>query len=268
MNSLEGKIYSSFISFNISLYLYRISRYKDQLFFTWNNSNENELCRFLGTLQDKDACVQFQEHIGSNVRFFNLHIDNLKGKLSTRIYHPSMMQKYALPYVVGHSKSAHSDWFRSALIRAVCCCSSVDDFHLERITLELTCLTAGYSLEFVETQVEHFFGYFHTPEMRYAKDSTMYDKFRKNWFDYMTMQYELTDKLQQFNDKGQLIQLNYRYEQGPRCEFNEQFRRLWSHYFHQHPSLSKDKAKVLLTTKQQYSLNVLLADAKPANLIQ
>ncbi|CAF3327476.1 unnamed protein product [Rotaria socialis] len=243
-------------------------RYKDQIFFTWNNSNEKELCRFLQTLQDKDSPIQFQQRIASTVRFLNVHIDNLKGELSTRIYHQAMMQKYSLPYVVGHSKQAHSDWFRSALIRAVCCSSSVDNFHLERVTLELTCLTNGYSLQFVETQVEHFFGYFHAHEMRYSKDPTMYDTFRKNWFSYMTMQYELTDKLHQFNDKGQLIQLNYRYEHGPRCEFNEQFHRLWSHYFHQHPTLSKEKTKALLTTKQQHSLNTLLAEEKPTNLIQ
>ncbi|CAF2034186.1 unnamed protein product, partial [Rotaria magnacalcarata] len=243
-------------------------RYKDQIFFTWNNSNEKELCRFLQTLQDKDSPIQFQQRIASTVRFLNVHIDNLKGELSTRIYHQSMMGKYSLPYVVGHSKQAHSDRFQSALIRAVCCSSSLDDFHLELVTLELTCLTNGYSLQFVETQVEHFFGYFHAHEMRYSKDPTMYDRFRKNWFSYMTMQYQLTDKLHQFNDKGQLIQLNYHYEQGPRCEFNEQFHRLWSHYFHQHPTLSKEKTKVLLTSKQQYSLNTLLAEEKPANLIQ
>ncbi|CAF2084607.1 unnamed protein product [Rotaria magnacalcarata] len=242
--------------------------WENQLFFTWNNSNETELCRFLRPLQDKYPSVQFHPRIGSTVRFFNVHIDNSKGELSTRIYHQSMMGKYSLPYVVGHSKQAHSDWLRSALIRAVCCCSCVDDFHLERLTLELAYLTNGYSLRFVESHLDNFFDYFHAAEMRYLKDQISYDKFRKNWFDYMLMQYELTDKLQQFNDKGQLIQLQYRYEYGPRCEFTQQFHQLWSQYFHQHPTLSNEKVKVLLTTKHQYSLNSLLTEEKSMNSIQ
>ncbi|CAF3440255.1 unnamed protein product [Rotaria socialis] len=237
-------------------------RYKDQIFFTWNNSNEKELRRFLQTIQDKYSSVRFQPRIGSTVRFFNVHIDNSKGELSTRIYHQSMTKKYSLPYVVGHSKQAHSDWLRSALIRAVCCCSSVDDFHLELLTLELAYLSNGYSLRFVESHLDNFFDYFHASEMRYLKDQIIYDKFQKNWFDYMLMQYELTDKLQQFNDKGQLIQLQYRYEYGPRSEFNQQFHQLWSQYFHRHPTLSKEKVKVLLTTKHQYSLNSLLTEEK------
>ncbi|CAF4142130.1 unnamed protein product, partial [Rotaria sordida] len=65
----------------------------------------------------------------------------------------------------GHSKLAHSDWFLSALIRAVCYCSSVEDFNQERIYLELTSLTNGYSLLFVEAHVQYFCDYFHTHAM-------------------------------------------------------------------------------------------------------
>ncbi|CAF5226053.1 unnamed protein product, partial [Rotaria magnacalcarata] len=122
---MEGKIYISISTQCLSYFYFFFCRYKDQLFFTWNNSNETELCRFLRPLQDKYPSVQFHPRIGSTVRFFNVHIDNSKGELSTRIYHQSMMGKYSLPYVVGHSKQAHSDWLRSALIRAVCCCSCV-----------------------------------------------------------------------------------------------------------------------------------------------
>ncbi|CAF2143171.1 unnamed protein product, partial [Rotaria magnacalcarata] len=168
----------------------------------------------------------------------------------------------------GHSKLAHGDWFLSALIRAVCYCSSIENFNLERIYLELTCLTNGYSLFFVENNVQHFFDYFHADSMRYLKDQTMYDKFRRNWFGYMTMQYELSDKLKKFNDNDSLIQLNYLYEFGPRCQFNQQFYCLWSESFNQHRNLSKDKAKVQLTTKHQHSLNSLLSGEKSMCSIQ
>ncbi|CAF2051721.1 unnamed protein product, partial [Rotaria magnacalcarata] len=158
-----------------------------------------------------------------------------------RIYRHPLIQGYSLPYEVGHAKLVHSDSLRSVLIRAVCYCSSVEDFNLERICLELTCLTNGYPLRFVETHVQHFFNFFHLHSMRYSKDRIMYNKFRHNWFNYIKMRHELSDQLQQFDDEGQLIHLNYLYEYGARCQFNEQFHRIWSEYFNQHPNLSIPK---------------------------
>ncbi|CAF4866958.1 unnamed protein product, partial [Rotaria magnacalcarata] len=221
-------------------------RYKDQIFFTWNNGNEEELGSFLRTIRDKSPNVQFQKLIASSVPFLNAFVENQNGNLFSRIYRHPLIQGYSLPYEVGHVKLVHSDWFRSALIRAVCYCSSVEDFNLERIYLELTCLTNGYSLRFVETHVQHFFNFFHLHPMRYSRDQIMYNKFRHNWFNYIKIQHELSDQLQQFDDKGQLIHLNYLYEYGARCKFNEQFHRIWSEYFNQHPNLSIPKCEILL----------------------
>ncbi|CAM4944583.1 unnamed protein product [Rotaria socialis] len=229
---------------------------------------KNNLIVFLQTIRDKNPNLQFQKLIGTNVPFLNAFVENQNGELFTRVDHHPILPRYTLPYVVGHSKLAHGDWFRSALIRAVCYCSSIENFNLERIYLELTCLTNGYSLFFVENNVQHFFGYSHADSMRYLKDQAMYDKFRHNWFGYMTMQYELSDKLKKFNDNDSLILLNYLYEFGPRCQFNQQFYCLWSESFNQHPNLSKDKAKIQLTTKRQHSLNSLLAREKSTHSIQ
>ncbi|CAF5072878.1 unnamed protein product, partial [Rotaria magnacalcarata] len=120
-----------------------------------------------------------------------------------RIYRHPLIQGYSLPYEVGHAKLVHSDSLRSVLIRAVCYCSSVEDFNLERICLELTCLTNGYPLRFVETHVQHFFNFFHLHSMRYSKDRIMYNKFRHNWFNYIKMRHELSDQLQQFDDEDE-----------------------------------------------------------------
>ncbi|CAF4673141.1 unnamed protein product, partial [Rotaria socialis] len=145
-------------------------RYKDQIFFTWNNGNEEQLGSFLQTIRDKSPNVQFQKLIGSCVPFLNAFVQNQNGDLFSRIHRHPLIQGYSLPYEVGHAKLVHSDWLRSALIRAVCYCSSVEDFNLERIYLELTCLTNGYSLRFVETHVQHFFNFFHLHPMRYSRD--------------------------------------------------------------------------------------------------
>ncbi|CAF1172266.1 unnamed protein product [Rotaria sordida] len=140
-------------------------RYRDQIFFTWNKSNALELETVLRTIRENHSNVHFQKLIGTSVQFVNTYIENRQRQLYSRIYHDLIIQSYTLPYVVGHSKLAHSDWFLSALIRAVCYCSSVEDFNQERIYLELPCLTNGYSLLFVEAHVQHFFNYFHTHAM-------------------------------------------------------------------------------------------------------
>ncbi|CAF4619371.1 unnamed protein product [Rotaria socialis] len=162
-------------------------RYKDQIFFTWNNGNEEKLGSFLQAIRDKSPNVQFQKLIASSVPFLNAFVQNQNGKLFSRIYRHPLIQGYSLPYEVGHAKLAHSDWLRSVLIRAVCYCS---------------CLTNGYSLRFVEAHVQHFFNFFHLHPMRYSRDQIMYNKFRHNWFNYIKIQHELSDQLQQFDDKA------------------------------------------------------------------
>ncbi|CAF4946003.1 unnamed protein product, partial [Rotaria socialis] len=220
----------------------------------WNNGNEEQLGSFLQTIRDKSPNVQFQKLIGSCVPFLNAFVQNQNGDLFSRIHRHPLIQGYSLPYEVGHAKLVHSDWLRSALIRAVCYCSSVEDFNLERIYLELTCLTNGYSLRFVETHVQHFFNFFHLHPMRYSRDQIIYNKFRHSWFNYIKMQHELSDQLQQFDDNGQLIHLNYLYEYGARYQFNEQFHRIWSEYFNQHPNLSipNKTTEFTIDTKHHY----------------
>ncbi|CAF5225318.1 unnamed protein product, partial [Rotaria magnacalcarata] len=67
-------------------------RYKDQIFFTWNNGNEEELGSFLQTIRDKSANVQFQKLIASSVPFLNAFVQNQNGNLFSRIYRHPLIQ--------------------------------------------------------------------------------------------------------------------------------------------------------------------------------
>ncbi|CAF1403740.1 unnamed protein product [Adineta steineri] len=233
-------------------------RHKNQLFFTWSNGTESELSDFLQIIKEKQSNVHFRKLMGPNVIFLNTFIENQQGQLYSRIAHHPILPQFTLPYFVDHSKLGHSDWLHWTLIRNICCYSLIEDFRRERIYLELSYLTNGYSLLFVETHIQNFFEYFHTPHLRYINNQTQYNEFRQKWFDYMYMQYELTDQLQQCDNQGRLIRLHYLYEWGPRCKFNQKFLELWSEYFRRHPFLSQEKLKLLLTTKHEYSLNTLL----------
>ncbi|CAF0829729.1 unnamed protein product [Adineta steineri] len=242
-------------------------RYKDEIFFTWNDS-DHVLRTYLQAVQNVQNNVHFQISIGSSVRFFGAHVENRQGQLYTRVHHDLFMQNYTLPYVVGHTKLKHSNYLRAALLRAVCYCSLVEDFHRERIHLELSYLMNGYSLLFVESHVQNFFNYFRLDNMRYRTDQTIYHSFRRQWFDLLDIQHTLSDQLQQFDDHGNVIRFHYLYDYGPRCQFNQQFHELWSKYFCHHPVFSTERSEILLTTKQLHSLNALLARHKSSIEIQ
>ena len=235
--------------------------------FTWNDSPDI-LRSYLQAVQQKHPNVHFQVSIDSDVHFFNAYLDNRQGQLYTRVYHDPSLQAYTLPYVVGHPKVKYGDWLRSALLRAVCYCSQVEDFHHERLYLELTCLVNGYSFMFVEKHVHHFFIYFNAPTMRYRMDQNAYGSFRRQWFDYFDTRHHLTDELQRFDDQGKLFRFFYFYDYGPRTQFNQDFHDLWSTQFHNHPQLSDTHVKILLTTKQLHSLNALLARYRSSSALQ
>ena len=159
-------------------------RHNDQIFFTWNGSKE-QIDIFFDKVRQYDSNVQFQYNIGFVVHYFGARFENREGELYSTVDRHNVIQRYTLPYVNGHSKCKHRDWFRSRLNRAVCYCTMVDDFQRERIYLELTCLTNGYSVLFVETQVENFFDHFHGNSIRCCLDQRRYHSFRAQWFDLM-----------------------------------------------------------------------------------
>ena len=242
-------------------------RHRDQLFFTWNGSNQT-LRTHLQSITTKHPNVHVQTSSGTSVQFMDVYIENRNGELFTRVHQELTKQRYTLPYVSGHPKWNYANWFRAALIRAVCCCSSIDDFQQERIRLELTFLASGYSLVFVETHVQHFFSYFHAETMRFSSDQTRYISFRRRLFGFLDQQRQRSDQLQKFDNQGQLIRFEYLYDVGPRSHFNERFQQLWSKYLTEHPTLFNEPVKIVLTTKQRHSLNALLTRPKSLCWIQ
>jgi hypothetical protein len=244
-----------------------VGRYRDQLFFTWNGSSQ-ALRTFLQSITTKYPNVHVQTSFRSSVRFMDAHVENQNGTLFTRIYSEPTKRSYTLPYVSGHPKLNYAHWFRSALLRAVCCCSSIDDFQQERIRLELSFLASGYSVLFVESHVQHFFSYFHADMMRLSSDRARYTAFRRRLFDFLDQHHQRCDQLQRLDERGGLIRFEYRYELGPRSQFNERFQQLWSKYLTEHPKLMKGPSKIILTTKHRHSLNALLSRPKSLCWVQ
>lgn len=235
-------------------------RCKDRIFFTWNDS-AGDLRSLLHRTIQQHPNVHLETSMGTRVSFWGAHIELRQTQLFTRVHVNQPNHRFALPYVVGHSKVKHSLWFRSMLLRAVCFCSSVADFQQECIRLELTLLANGYSLPFVNSHLDHFFVHVKTHRAPHSWDQVKYHSFRSECFDCIEQYHKREDDLKKRDRDGHLLRFHYFYEYGPRCAFNGQFEQVWCEYFKQHPLLSTDTSKILLNTRHVPSLNALLVRA-------
>lgn len=234
-----------------------VVRHEHQLFLTWNK----DVCvleEFLVRLKQDYTYIDFTFQIDTEIDFFGASIKNYDGQLYTNIADRSSIEHYTMPYVSKHSKVEHGHWLIVSLNRAVCYCSSVDDFYRERVYLEMTCLVNGYSLLFIESYVSAFFDSIQSSSMRYTREQTHYHSFRSRWFSIMERRYCLSNQLQRTITKRPTIELNYDYEYGPRCQFNRSIQQLWWTTFEQHKQLSKNQIDLVIRTRHRRSLNSLL----------
>ena len=201
----------------------------------------------------------------ARVLFLGAHVENRQGVLYTRVSHDSSHQKYTLPYVMGHATVAHSHWLRSALVRAVRYCTSVEDFNRERIYVEVTCLTNGYTLAFVEKRIKEFFTRFDVATLRVIPDPYVYRQLRHRLFQFMSEQQRAADKTAELEKHERIARLSYRYEYGQRHSFDRKLRQILSKHLDVPDQPAQNKLKLKVTTKHRYSLNALLSAQKPSN---
>lgn len=233
-------------------------RYKDEFIFTWHKSRE-EFDQFIEQISTNNTHLHIQASIGTSVQYLNGMITMENGCIKSQMYRNPNKHIYALPFVVGHAKVQYSNWIRSALIRAVCYCSSVEDFNRERIRIEFSMYANGYSYEFVEKRIGHFYGYFHASSLMYDLNQASYDKWRHKWFQFSDSRRQSFLAILKRKDRQDLLRFFYLYEYGKRTDFNKQFQLLWLKHFHQHPVLGRNPMIILLFSKHLYSLNTLLA---------
>jgi len=234
------------------------------VFFTWNRTTE-ELQLFLGRLQKNYSHIQIEISFGQRIHYFNAQIENRQGHLYTCVYHASNVPKYCLPYVINPTKLNHCLWFRSALIRAIRFCSNYLDFLEEQNYLAMTCLTNGYSRNFIETQLQHFYLRFNAEKIRYCLDQTVYERLRQRCLDLIQDQRIKTKKLRELEDQEYLLNFSYSYDYGSYFQFNQKFHQLWSQYLKHDEQLSHKDTKINLNPKQIFSLNTLFAGEKPSD---
>ncbi|CAF3844746.1 unnamed protein product [Rotaria sp. Silwood1] len=236
-------------------------RYHNRGFFTWNASTDYLERLFDELQQTLDSDVKLTTYIDTRVEFLNAVIGNTKGILETHVYHnPNEQQPFLLPYAKNHPRLRHRQWFRYALIRAGQYCSSFDDFEDERRYIEMTFLTNGYSLDFVEYHLRQFYYKYFRSEFQ-IKDINRhtYRILRRELFRLVDEEKRELKEVQQLQKNHQLIDLHYLFDWGSRCQFNERFYKLWSTIINEDPKFKKFGLKIHLNTKHCYSSNMFLA---------
>jgi hypothetical protein len=265
MNAMDSKALYFYI---LKIYILRKYRCKNQIFSTWNGTID-QFRPLFQTIGREYPNIRIHSRVAFKIAFLSAYIENQKGILYTRVDHDSNYQKYTLPYVIGDTKVAHSHWFRSALIRAARYCTSVYDFNQERIYLEITCLTNGYSLEFIEQRINHFFIYFDVRSLRLSLDQKVYDKLRLRLFNFISEQRQFLNKNQELENNDQRFKLSYLYQYGSKHKFNKKLQTILSKALYTPPPTpsTDNKIRIILSTKQQYSLNALLSQQKPCHTL-
>ncbi|CAF1249427.1 unnamed protein product [Adineta ricciae] len=241
-------------------------RYHNQIFFTWNRTTY-ELDDFFEKFRNQYQNIQMNVNIGSTVHFIDVHLENRQGTLYTRLYHDPDSQAYTLPYVLDNPIVTHSHWLRSALIRAVRCYISVHDFHRERIYLEVTCLTNGYSFEFIHRRVEHFFTYFNAASLYQTVNQQVYDQLRLRLFKFIGEQQRTSRQYEELAQNKRLIRLSYFYAYGPHRKFKQILKKTLSENLRRadHQTREHNELKINIMTQHRYSLNALLSQQKPSH---
>ena len=245
-------------------------RCQNQIFFTWNRSLD-ELQKILKSMTSEFYHLEFDIHIGKNLNYLDLYLENHDGILFSRVHHQPNQQPYTLPYISkGNSIRKHSHWLRSSLLRAIRYCTSIEDFNQERIYLEMTYLANGYSIDFIDKHIQHFFTFFDAKSLQQLPlDQNGYRKIRHRLFNFMREARQYKEKKQESFKKNQRFHLSYIYDNvGPRGKFNKKLREILSkHVQPQNPTFENSKLQLDITTKTQYSLNSLLSRQRPSHPI-
>ncbi|CAF2056870.1 unnamed protein product [Rotaria magnacalcarata] len=249
-------------------------RFHDQGFLTWNRSL-NELQTLFDELeQTLPENIEIVSSIDKQTHFLNCYIENINGRLYTRVYRDTTTtQSFLLPYFSDHPRLRYRQWYRFMMIRAVKYCDELEDFQDERRYIETTFLANGYSLDFIEYLWQQLLLHFNfSPKQFKLVDQYTYSTFRNDIYRRMK---SYSEENQQRQDEeytliknNKLIRLYYLFDWGSRCEFNRKFHQLWSNLLNEDPVFKEYGLKIILTSKHCYLSNTLLvpSSSKRKNL--
>lgn len=157
-------------------------RCHNQIFFVWNESKDN-LLTFLQQTNSTHSYpfpLRMTVSINTKIQYLDAEIGHLQGILQTRVYHHSVMEPYALPYLpeTKTSSSRVTTLLHAALIRAILYCSNIREFENERLYIELSFLFNDVSLSLIQMIIENFLFELHLIKRSMHMDEVIYRSVR------------------------------------------------------------------------------------------
>ncbi|CAF1338889.1 unnamed protein product [Adineta steineri] len=153
----------------------------NDIFLTWNESEE-KLQQLLKLMKIKDTSLQWDFRVQTHEIHFldaQIHYCHRTQHLQTSVYHDWKYEPYILPKLHNAKSLSHANTLHTALIRAILCCSRLEDFDNEKQYIEYSFLFHKFSSDFIQQQMEGFFQLFNASDFSIYHEQTMYDELRR-----------------------------------------------------------------------------------------
>jgi hypothetical protein len=125
-----------------------LNRYIADVFMTSNLPHEKIIVE-LEKDKTKDPNIGIIYSVASAVDFLDVTIGNKEGHLKTSVFHKPVAEPCILPYLSDHPRNIDRNISYADLLRATRYSLNVEDFDRERFKFELTLITNGYPLAFI-----------------------------------------------------------------------------------------------------------------------
>ena len=224
--------------------------------------------------KQRDLNIGITYSIATTVDFLDVTIENENGQLKTTVFHKPAAEPCILPFSSDHPRSNHRNIIYGGLVRAARYSSNVQDFDGERLKFELTLLTSGYPLAFIEFHFRRFFYANQVMSVWKFLDAISYQRLHLRLLNQPTRQEKkrrsLSPSINEIADylpkkktwnREKLI-VHYHFESGPMAQYRQEFRRLWQRYYVHDQSRVKD-VRLIVGTRTNTPLEHRLVKKKP-----
>ncbi|CAF4211062.1 unnamed protein product [Rotaria sp. Silwood2] len=252
-----------------TMVLANIYIYIDDVFMTTNLSKE-EILKEIDATTVTDSNIKITTSVNQSLEYLDVTIENDNGHLRTSIYHKSACEPYILPYESDHPRHVHANIISTALVRAARLCSTVEDFDMERLSLEMILLVNGYPPQFIQRHMKSFFIKYDAMNVWTELTGELYQQLHhtllyKETRRELEMKNQIQDNLilkkKKYEHKDE-IYLHYTFENGPLLNFKKQYRQIWEKYY-VYPGSRLKNTRLILGTILNRTLQSLLIHKKP-----
>ena len=238
------------------------------------NLSVEQITAELEKAKQRDLNIGITYSIATTVDFLDVTIENEDGQLKTTVFHKPAAEPCILPFSSDHPRSNHRNIIYGGLVRAARYSSNVQDFDCERLKFELTLLTSGYPLAFIEYHFKRFFYANQALPAWKLLDVASYQRLHMKLLNQPTRQERKRQQLS--NDIGDLAKylptrkpwdrnkliVHYHFESGPTAQYRQQFRQLWQQYYVHDQSRVRD-VRLIVGTRTNTPLEHRLVKKKP-----